>query len=589
MKDYSKRKGKIILLVLLISMVGAACYINTMDGEFVWDDIYLIPDNAFVRSNVPLYQVFGHSIRAGAGEMNDDFYRPLQMLTYMWDYKLWNLDVRGYHLTNIILHVLVALSLFWLIHLWFKDLFLAWGTSLLFVVHPVHTEAVAYLSGRADVLMALFFFLAFIFYLRFIDRFSVHSLTLCLIAYACSLLSKEYALILPALILLYHWWGARRIPWLPFGSILCIAIVYIIVRSRLIQVVLDPTFIPPPFHKRLPGVFIAFFDYVRLLLFPVGLHMEYGGIYFSFFHIKAWAGIILLGAIAYSMYRAWHVKRPVVFGLCWFVVALIPHSNLFPLNAYMAEHWLYIPSVGFFLCAALACQTIGKKCSWPRGAWILVGLLTIVWGMLTYQQNKVWRNPITLYEHTLKYAPESARVTNNLGIVYYQKGQKQKGIQLFKRAIQLESKYFNAYVNLGNALRYEKKYEETKQLYEKALSMRPNDAGIINNLGNVYQDQGQLKEALQYYLKAISINPYLVSSINNVGLVYHKLGQHPEAKKYFQQAVNIDPNYSEAYYSLGIVYFESGEYDKALESAQRANELGYPDSALLHALQQIHQ
>ena len=157
------KKFSSLLPLILITVLGFAVYGNAINGAFLWDDQLLIKDNQYIRDYSYLGQIFSSDTEAGAGEQSG-FWRPIQIFTYTIEYSLWQLNASGYHLTNIILHILVALSVFWLVNILFDNQRLALFTGLLFVAHPIHTGAVAYISGRADSLAALFMLLCFVFY-----------------------------------------------------------------------------------------------------------------------------------------------------------------------------------------------------------------------------------------------------------------------------------------------------------------------------------------------------------------------------------------------------------------------------------------
>ena len=160
-------KFKPFIFVILIIILGFTIYFNSLGGSFIWDDAGLIQGNAYLKdwSNFP--QIFTKNIWAGIGE-GSSIWRPLQMMTYFVDYSLWKLDPWGYHLTNILLHLLAALALYWFVSILFNNRILALFSSLLFIAHPVHVEAVSYISGRADSLVTIFVLVAFIFYLKFL-------------------------------------------------------------------------------------------------------------------------------------------------------------------------------------------------------------------------------------------------------------------------------------------------------------------------------------------------------------------------------------------------------------------------------------
>ena len=156
----------IVISVALLIVLGFVVYGNSLCGEFLYDDILLVRDNIHIKDWTQIGSIFTKSIGSGyfAGKLVS--YRPLQMFTYMIDYSLYGLDVRGYHLTNTLIHILVALAVYWFINILYKKNILSLLASLLFLVHPIHTEAVSYISGRADPLAALFMLLCFIFYIK---------------------------------------------------------------------------------------------------------------------------------------------------------------------------------------------------------------------------------------------------------------------------------------------------------------------------------------------------------------------------------------------------------------------------------------
>ncbi|MCH7590596.1 hypothetical protein IIB34_06130 [PVC group bacterium] len=353
-------------------------------------------------------------------------------MSYIWDYKIAGLDVRMYHATSVIVHILVGVSLFWLFYLVTERRGLSLVGALLYTVHPLHTEAVSYISGRADPLMALFMLWAFGLYIMSRKRTRPVLLILSYMCYVGALLSKEYALILPIFLILYHMSFHEKIPWKNLIGFFALGLLFLVVRSNLVESSHDPAFIPPSFLERIPGIFVAFVQYLKLIFWPVGLHMEYGGKYFDYSYGLMWVGLtVFIGFL--TILKQSKKKNPLVFfGLSWFLIGLIPHSNIIPLNAYMAEHWLYVPLMGFVL--AFVCVVDQFKIP-PLSKSIAGGVLICLLGVLTCKQNQIWRTPVVLYEHTLKYSRDSSRIMNNLGVIYFKQGQKEKAIRLFENAI----------------------------------------------------------------------------------------------------------------------------------------------------------
>ncbi len=421
-----RKRTNIIISTVLIILLGFMVYSNSLNGEFLWDDNVLVRDNTYIRDWSNLPRMFtpdaGAKFGVGIGKKYN-FFRPSQMITYMMDYSLWKLDVRGYHLSNVVFHVFAALAVFWLAILFYDNWLMALLAGLLFVAHPARTEVVSYISGRADSLTALFLPLCFIFYIKYLraERFSF--LLLACASYILSLLSRENSLILPLLLILYHYSFKVRFKFKQFLPIASLSLIYIVLRCTLLKSLLSETF-PTTFIQRVPGFFVALLNYTRLLMAPFNLHMEYGNGTFAFNDQRAIAGaVILFFVLAYVFsVRKKEGYGIIFFSVLWFVLALLPSSNLYPLNAYMAEHWLYIPSIGIFLIAAKGFILLYERRPFQVLSIVLAALPIGFYSILTFKQNAYWRDSISLYRLTLKHSADSARVHFNLGNQYHNQG-----------------------------------------------------------------------------------------------------------------------------------------------------------------------
>lgn len=563
------RKIILIIQIVLIIILGFVIYANSLNGKFIWDDEFLIKDNTYIKDWQKIPKLFTPTT----------FYRPLQMVTYTMDYFLWGLNVKGYHIGNILVHILVGLCIFWLINILFNNRILSFLTSILFLVHPIHTETVAYISGRADSLSVLFIFLCFIFYIKqkTLNRIDIYILIL--LSYTFAILSKESSLILPVLLLLYHYSFKTKIRLREFSSILTITIIYIVLRITLWKSLLPDKSVTTLF-QRLPGFFVAIASYIRLLLFPFGLHMEYGWRLFKFTHPQA-----ILGAAALLLFLFYaFIKRNnriVFFSMAWFLGALLPVSNLFPINAYMAEHWLYLPSIGFFLILANWLYSIYKTKKNIVLVGIPVTIYIIFYSCLTIKQNEYWKEPITFYKRTLKYVSDSPRIYYNLGNAYSDIGNKLEAINQYQKAIKINPRIALVYYNLGNVYSdIGNKLEAIKQ-YQKAIELNPNYADAYNNLCNTCIDINKNKEAIQLCKKAIQLNPAMAKAYYNLGNAYANIGKKEEAIEANQKAIEIDQNYVEAYNNLAAMYAEIGKIDEAIELWNKIVQPN-PDFAIAH-------
>ncbi|HRZ87450.1 MAG TPA: tetratricopeptide repeat protein, partial [bacterium] len=434
----TNRRGSLILCLILVALAAICVYANTVGSDFVWDDNGLVVDNPLIRSwsSIPRFFCQGINSRPDEGSY---FHRPLQMISYTLDYSLWGLRPAGYHITSILLHAAAAAAVAWLAYLITGALALAGAAGLLFAVHPVHTEAVAYISGRADLLSALFMLLGFVSYVRWIRSRTASPLFLTLSCFALALLSKESALILPLLLLLYNASFKERCRWGGLSAIAGIALAYIIVRAALLPELIPPmekAAGAPGIVERAPGFFAAVATYLKLLVVPAGLHMEHGKKVFNSFHPLVLCG---LSATVASLAGAWAARKraPLVsFAIAWFFIGLLPVSNLFRLNAYLAEHWLYVPSIGFFLVIAAFFNGTFEKAAHKKAVVAAFCCLLVCFSCLTVLQNRYWKDPIALFTRTLLYSPGNHHVYNNLGIAYGKKGLEQDAEAMFRKAIE---------------------------------------------------------------------------------------------------------------------------------------------------------
>jgi len=561
------------LSVALIAMLGAAVYANSIGGAFIWDDVHLVKNNAYIKNPANLAGLFTKK----DNRKEYAFYRPLQETSYMLDYAFWRDNAKGYHATNIILHILTALAVFWLINLLFARMSLALITAGLFVVHPVHTEAVAYISGRADIMAALFILLAFILYIKQTgspelavppvenagapatgqtrknailcarpDAQNPWLFTGMLISYAGALLSKESSLILPVLLGFYHAAFKKGRAGAPLLGVWVTTGLYLVMRLTVMRYFLTLSHADTTLWQRIPGAFVALAQYLRILGLPFGLHMEYGNGVFAWSDPWALAGAALFVFLIVYAFKKRRSASLVFFCVTWFFITLLPQANLYPINAYMSEHWLYLPSIGFFALLAGALDLLYRRRG-TRLAVVAVGAMVLFYATLSVRQNGYWNDPFTFYKKTLVYAPESPRLLNNFGILTYEKGDAEEAVAIFKKTIAADPAYAEAY----------------------------------NNLGKIYKDARRMDEAMDLFKKAIEIDPAYAEAYNNLAIAYFLTGNQAQAIQFFKKAVALRPDFANAYFNLAVAYFNEKDFDLATQSYAKAEALGLskPDFA----------
>ncbi len=563
----SSNKFHCVVLGLLFSLVFLL-YANSFQNKFVWDDEILVVQNNYLRDTKHIPQFFTENAFKG-GDRDSNFWRPTQLLTYMLDYKIaeffiksqadyaksWNSAV-VFHISNTLFHALVCILIYLYIFLIFRRKDLALITSLIYSVHPVHTEAVTYIAGRADSLATMFILASLCLYIKSKDFINTQKKTLSylgsIIAFVFALMSKEMAIMLPAYLILTDLvapsvqkkttWSHIILRYLPFLLILG---AYLYLRSTILDFANIPLLKEQParqipaflrfttFTRSLFGfarnVDTHFFDlgYFWILLFPFNLHMERSTPYALHFfpqsikelpYIFCFLGFLTLLGLTFYFYKK---SKPLFFGLAFFLIALIPFMDIMPLNANMAEHWLYIPSIGIFVCMSqwmvsllrlqphFSIQDTLKKIIFSP-----IPIYVIYCSMLTVIRNLDWKDEKTIWKETAKLS-NSSHIHGNLGVAYGREGNIQAAKQEFIKALQLQFNYPEAHNNLGVIfmMEWQKNRNQNilmsaKKEFELAIQFNPNYSNAYKNLGDVYAELKNLSEARRFWKKALEINPY---------------------------------------------------------------------------------
>ncbi|MFC1645917.1 tetratricopeptide repeat protein [Candidatus Omnitrophota bacterium] len=589
-REKQKDNNRFVLVsIFLIIILGFAIYANSLDGQFIWDDVHLVRDNLNIRSPSNILKIFTTNVTPSMRQ-SFSFYRPLMIFTYALDYYFWKLNVRGYHLTNTILHILAALGLYWLISIIFKDNFLSLLASLLFVAHPIHTEAVTYISGRADPLAAIFIILCCVFYIKQLENRSIGNYVLMIISCLLALFSKENSLILPMLLLIYHYSFKKKFALREFLSIIVITLVFAVVRFTFLKLIVGSIVSETSLLQRAAGFFVAIVSYNRLMVLPFNLHMEYVLRLFAFSVPKVIGGIILLISLLIYAIKARNKNTLMSFSILWFFIALFPVSNLYPINAYMAERWLYLPSIGFFLIVAKALTSLFRIRRFRVVSLMFIISLLSFYSLLTVKQNEYWQEPISFFERTLRYVKNSPRLYYNLGCLYQDTGEHKEAIALYNKAIQINPKHAETYHNLGSVYGDIGKHEEAIVFYKKTLQIDPEYAQAYNNLGIAYNNTGKYEEAIVFSNKALEVDPEYAEAYNNLAVVCNNIGRYEEEIVLYKKALQVNPEYTRAYNNLATAYYNKEEYDLAIQHCDKAIELGHNvNPKLIEALKPFRQ
>ena len=508
-----KRLTPYYLLILAVFLFYADVY----DNSFVYDDMYLIHHNPYLLSWHSLGSIFFTYINNGA-YFTGYFYRPLQNLLYLLVYQTAGLSLFAFHLLNITLHAANACLVYSLgRRLQFNPL-AAFLAALVWALHPIHTEAVTYMSATADPLYTLFCLSGV---LVLLPDFAPRKFFIAAMFFTLGLLSKETAIIFPLLamscIFLLSQERLKIKTYLVTWPLWFIALIYIGVRftgsSFSSHALMTANSVSENFAGHIGTRFTTFLatlpTYLGLLLWPSGLHMDHDFPVFSnFLTWPVGLGFVLLSA-ALAQITFGRARRglPLSWGFLWFLSAQIPHTGLlFPVNALLLEHWMYLPSVGLFLGAA---ETISKAIQKPLASYsavILAVILALVLGFLTWEQNMKWHDPLVFYSNILKYNSRSVNARTNLSIAYMEEGDYERAKEQLVLGLKDDDENAALHLNMAVLLAQEPDRathieEEIAQL-KRALEINPNLVPAYKQLANCYDYLGDKNKAAASRAKA---------------------------------------------------------------------------------------
>jgi protein O-mannosyl-transferase len=593
------------VILLLLSVLATAAYVDSFSVPFHFDDKDNIVDNAFIKR---LDNFLNPSILLYGS-------RIVGFLTFGLNYRFGGLSVFGYHLVNLLIHLINGCLVYLLVRLLFQTPRLAVGSTpapsaspsapwialtaaALFLVHPVQTEAVTYIIQRLASLAALFYLLTVICYLQWRlspveakQRYLWYGVAL--ITTVLAMKTKESTFTLPFMLLLVEvvFFGPpTRRGWLSLLPFFLTLPIIPLARpgdlgkgeAGLASVTTD---ISRPDY--LFTQFRVIVTYLRLLVLPIHQNLDYDyPVAHSLFELPvifSFLGLLGLGGGALWLLLRQPPPSPtgrlLAFGVLWFFLTLSIESSIIPIGDVIYEHRLYLPSVGLFLAAGAA--LFGAAARQRAGAAVAVGLLVLLFSAATYERNKIWQSEITLWQDVIRKSPSKARGYYSLGIAYKEQGKWPEAMTNYQKALTLDPTDPDIHYNLGNADKALGRINESINEYHAAITLAPEYAEAHNNLGIVYEEQGNLDGAIREYQTAIKYRPYLADAHNNLGIAYQKLGRQENAMREYQTAIMLDPDFAEAYHNLGIMYKNSGRLQEAARNYEHAVVLK-PNDADLH-------
>ncbi len=553
--------------VLLAAALAATfvVYIGTLGFDFVYDDHELLEQNFRIQSwhYAPSYftqHLWSHIFASDP----INFYRPVLLLWFRINHMFFGLKPTGWHLTTVLVQVVVTLLVYLLANRVLGDRFDACVAALIFGLHPVHLEAVAWVSGVAEPLMALWFISSFICYLKWREKSANAWLWICasLTFYILAMLTKESALVLPAVVLAWEWIVQPGKEEPSFSRLraqealraitsaapyLALSVVYLVVRLMVLKK-LSYAFTALPLRTVLMTVPSVVWFYFKLLIWPVGLGEFYETPYvadpglFSFV-----LPVVMVTAVGVGLVWWSRRSRAAAFASIWLFlpIPLVLNFRVFGAGDIVHDRYLYLPSVGFSIMAAMALRTLrigrAELLGRPAAQVVAVVALALLLGLGTVYQSLPWANDLLLAYRGMRIAPHSFYALNDLANAMAKRGYNDQAIGLYQKAIELRPEYWDPRYNLGLLYYKVGNFSEAERHLSQAIQMNPDDPRGFVCLGLTEWRKGHASEAAVLIKRAIQIQPQDSSTHVALGVVLKSQGDLEGALKEFQIALSKEP------------------------------------------------
>lgn len=582
----------VLLLLATLPYVG----ILRNDFTYTYDDKALILDNPYVHNFQHLKEVLTTPLFSSVGaQAGTPYYRPIATLGFLLCYRLFGPLAYGFHLASLLLNVAAVGIMFLLAEKLFDDRAAAFVAAGLFALHPVHVEAVAWVSTVTDIEVTLFYLLAFWSFLRVAAprggrrAWAEAAMTG---SFILALFSKEQALTLPLLAAAYeHFYRADRLettPWkklLRYGPLWLVGLGYVLLRVHLMGAFAHATRmhnidIPQTIFSALALAG----QYLGKLLWPVRLSAFYpfhASTGFLALPVLVGVSALVVGVCLFVL--LWKRARPASFGILWLFVTLAPVLNARWMSAYVfAERYLYLPSVGYCLVGGWACtalwQTrVGRQGILPRIVLAIACVVAVLCAVRIVTRVPDWQDDVTLFTVSLAAEPDDFRLHDALGQAYWLRGNSQGAEREWQGTLHLEPANAQTLGSLGALYAEQKRFDQAIPPLEGALRLNPNDTVGHLSLGAAYAETGKLDRAEEQFRAAVLLSPLNFNAHNLLGKLYFDSKRFPEAEQQFLQSLQCEPNLA-AYDHLGYIYVQWGDRDRAEKAFKAALAMNGADS-----------
>lgn len=579
-------KQKYILIIVIL-----VTYFSVIFGDFIWDDWAFIVQNPLIKSieYVPIY--FTKKIVPVA-------YRPLRMISFAFDYQLWGINPFGYKLTNLLLFLICAILVYKVVAIIFDDKRCALFVTLLWALHPLRVESLAWVKNRSDILTMIFIMSSLILYIE-------KKIFLSLFFYIIALNTKETAVMLIFIIFAYEVFYVSTSEEINIKKIVSSLMdvkknwrYYLLVTSTIIYVLLrwfvigikdlqnqgDATslysLLDRPFEIRLLNFPKIILFYFWKTLLPINLAIDYKIIpekRVDFNVIVMW---IILFFVYWILYKIWKRKRrKLSFGLAYYLATLIVISNLIiPLPRMISDHNQFIPHLGFMIFLYYGINQMFREKT--KIINFIVIVLLSIYSVLTISYIQVWRTEEGVFKNVIKVDSSNEKAYSMLGNIYARRRDFQKSLECFKKAVEINPGFPVGLANLAAIYVTTYQFEKAEKIYKELITKFPDFISGYSGLGEVFYQQGKYREALKYYIIADRMEKRNIEYKLKIYELYKKIGDKKKNEVYRQYLTKLLEDFLQRapyegflYKYTGKFYAESNNYEKSIKYYERAKDL----------------
>jgi Flp pilus assembly protein TadD/4-amino-4-deoxy-L-arabinose transferase-like glycosyltransferase len=587
-------------LIALLVLAAALPYLNILRNGFVSDDARQVLGNPFIRNFHSLAEIFTTRVMSYMQGGGPNYYRPLMNLTYLFCYRIFGPHPLGFHLLSLVLHALVVAAVFLLTQRLFGNRSLALAAAVLFAVHPIHCEAVAWIAAVPDLELSFFYLLTFWIFLagaRAEGRFSPLAQLAMGGSFVLTIFSKETAVTLPVLATIYeHCYRADRQETGPAQKVSRYAVLWLLTGAYLL------------FRFGVLGAlssgWVHHLTRYQTFVSALALLGQYFGEFFWPMKLRVLCpfhlpfslsnGAVVLGVVASAGFCAlffymWRRARSLSFGLLWVLITMAPVLNVRWLpGAAFEERYFYLPSVG--LCWLVGCGFLklwarASARSALRGRAVAASfcLLLGLCFLRTLIRNRDWKNNVSLYASTLAACPEAYDVRIDLGSVYWAMDNGEAAEKEWQKALEAEPRDPRLLSNLGLVQMEKQHYPEAIEFFKNALQFDPRNSAARLYLGVIYMNTHSPELAEPDLEAAVSLSPLNSNARNALGKLYMEQGRKAEAEAQFRRSVAIEATLM-GYSNLGMIDWQRGDAKLAEQEWRQALRFAPNDSSLLNNL-----